>query len=98
MPNEVITKEMLRKAPTAHHATILKKRLDDICEMVMRIAKRGDETYFVYYITEASLSAHREMAPYDYFPSIEDLVTGLSKRFEEGMVKRIAEGILINWS
>ena len=94
----MITKETLRKAPKFYREDILKKRLDDICEMVMRIARRGEETYFVYYITEESISAHREMAPYDYFPSIDDLVTRLIPMFEEGMVKRIAEGILIDWS
>ena len=92
-----ITKEMLQQAPIEYRESILQKHVDNICEMVLKTAKRG-ETSFLFHITDESVETQREWAPFDYAPSIDDLINGLAKRFEGVFIRRITLGILIDWA
>lgn len=89
---------MLQQAQQEHNQALLNLKIDSICEMVVKAARRGDNS-FVYPVTEESITYIREWAPYDYVPDIDELIKALSLRFDEGIfIRYTAKGILIDWA
>jgi hypothetical protein len=90
-----ITKTMLQQAHQEHNQEILNLKIDSICEMVLKVARRGD-TSFLYPVTKESIAHLREWAPYDYVPDIDELIEALIPRFGEDIfIRYVANGILI---
>jgi hypothetical protein len=92
-----ITKTMLHEAQQEHNKMILNMKIDNICEMVLKSARHGNKS-FIYHITDQSVACQKEWSPYDYVPEIDELINGLIPRFENVFVRRVPEGILIDWS
>lgn len=88
---------MLQQAQQNHNNEVLKIKVESICEMVLKSARYGNKS-FIYHITNESIACQKEWSPYDYVPEIDELIHGLTLRFENVFVRRIPEGILIDWS
>jgi len=92
-----ITKTMLQQAHDEHNKMILRVKVDAICEMVLKAARRGDMS-FLYPMTKESIEHLREWAPRDYVPDIEEIIEALTLRFDEGIfIRYVEQGILIDW-
>lgn len=89
---------MLQQAHDEHNKMILRVKVDTICEMVLKVARRGD-TSFLYPMTKESIEHLREWAPRDYVPDIEEIIEELHNRFDEGVfIRYVSQGILIDWA